>query len=96
MGDGNLDIGRVFEQTFKVVSDRFAELALLALIFVALPTILVSWLTTQFIAGAVSSGDIGFGFQAKIFITNFIAGLLPLLLQAAVVFTTVERRFQRS
>ncbi|WP_084399339.1 hypothetical protein [Henriciella aquimarina] len=95
MENRNLDIGYVFEKTFSVIGQRFSELALLALVFVGIPNLILSWLTAQWIEQAVTTGgampNISFGMIAA----NILLGLLPLLLQAAAVHTTVETMSNR-
>ena len=95
MADRNLDIGYVFEKTFSIIGQRFSELALLSLIFVGIPNIILGWLSAQWLEQAVSSGSAFAAFSPGFLIMNFLVGLLPLLLQAAVVHTTVETMSNR-
>lgn len=95
MEDRNLDIGYVFEKTFSVVGQRITELALLSLVLVGIPNIILSWLSAQWLEQAVSSGQTFAAFSPGFLIMNFLIGLLPLLLQAAVVHTTVETMANR-
>ena len=95
MADRNLDIGYVFEKTFSIIGQRFSELALLSLIFVGIPNIILAWLSAQWLEQAVSSGSAFAAFSPGFLIMNFLVGLLPLLLQAAVVHTTVETMSNR-
>lgn len=90
MVEKNLDIGYVFERTFRVIGGRFVELLLLAIVLVGLPTILIYWLNSEIAFNALSTGNFGIGAQINIVLLNIAVGLLPVLLQAAAVNTTVE------
>lgn len=90
MEDRNLDIGFVLEKTFSVIGQRISELAILSLVFVGIPNVILSWISARMLEQAVTSGGAMAAFSPSYLITNFLVGLLPLLLQAAVVHTTVE------
>ena len=95
MEDRNLDIGYVFEKTFAVIAERFVELVVLSLVLVGIPNLILSWISAQMVDQAISSGN-GFAvFSPGYLIMSFLIGLLPLLLQAAVIHTTVEAMTKR-
>lgn len=90
MESRDLDIGYVFEKTFGVIGQKFSELAILSVILVGVPNLILTWLSSQWLEQAVASGSAFSAFSPGFLIMNFLVGLLPLLLQAAVVHTTVE------
>ncbi|WP_084420645.1 hypothetical protein [Henriciella litoralis] len=86
-----LDIGAVIQDTFSVIGRKFSDLAILGLIFVAVPTIVIGMLAAQTIEPVVqSSGMIAFNFSPGLFVANILIGLLPYMLQAAVIHVTVK------
>ncbi|MEM5515829.1 glycerophosphoryl diester phosphodiesterase membrane domain-containing protein [Henriciella sp. AS95] len=90
MGDKELDFGFIVEKTFGVIGERFVELILLALIFVIVPQIVLSFLISSMFDSAVASGSMMPTFSLGMMLGSIVAGLLPLLMQAAAVHTTVE------
>ena len=90
MENRNLDIGYVFEKTFSIVGQRITELAILSLVLVGIPNIILTFISAQMLEQAVSSGNTLAMFSPGYLIMNFLVGLLPILLQAAVIHTTVE------
>ncbi len=95
MEDRNLDIGYVFEKTFSIIGQKFAELAMLSLVLVGVPSLILAWVAAQMLEQAVASGSMMAAFSPSFILVNVVAGLLPLLLQAAVVHTTVETMSNR-
>lgn len=86
-----LDIGAVIQDTFSVIGRKFSDLAILGLIFVAVPTILIGLLASQTIEPAVRSSEVVvFNFSPGLFFANILLGLLPYMLQAAVIHVTVK------
>lgn len=96
MENRNLDIGYVFEKTFSIVGQRISELAILSLVLVGIPNIILSFISAQMLERAVSSGNSFAMFSPSYLIMNFLIGLLPILLQAAVIHTTVEAMASRT
>ncbi|WP_300377706.1 hypothetical protein [Henriciella sp.] len=89
MTDRNLDIGYVFTKTFSITGQRLKDLVILAVIIVGVPSLVLGLISSQIMAEAVSEGTIP-QFSLGFWLVSIIAGLLPLILQAAVVHTTVE------
>ncbi|MGB3624659.1 MAG: glycerophosphoryl diester phosphodiesterase membrane domain-containing protein [Henriciella sp.] len=90
MDEKALDIGYVIETTIKVIRERLTELLLLAVIFIAVPQIVLSFLLSAMFDTAVQTGSIMPNFSFSLLIGTIVAALLPILMQAAAVFTTVE------
>ena len=91
----DLDIGYVFQKTFNVIGQRFTELGLLALVLVGVPSLIISWMASQWLEQAVAAGGTMPQFSPGFIAANVLAGLLPIILQAAVVHTTVETMSNR-
>ncbi|MBS0362126.1 MAG: hypothetical protein JSR98_12165 [Proteobacteria bacterium] len=84
---GKLDIGRVIQELFQVLSRHFVTFLILAVILVGVPSAVLN----LFIGNTV--GGFGAGFWAAYSRTlgaSFIVGLLTLILQATIIHATAS------
>jgi MFS family permease len=80
--DGQLDIGRVIQQTFGVLGRNFSTFLLLALILTGLPSMILGY----FQAEAVRTSTPGYG---GALLTSLAAMITGLVLQGALIYGTV-------
>ena len=96
MDNRSLDFGYIVDKTMGVITSRLVELVILGLIFVALPYVLLSMLSTQWVTQSAETGMINFNFSFGAFLLSILVGLLPYVLQASIIHTTVSKLTGRS
>ena len=88
--DKTLNIGAVISETFSVIGRKFVDLAILGVVFVGVPTLLVTFFSSQMIEQSLEDGAFEMNFSLGYFLANLLYSLFPFMLQAAVVHTTVS------
>ncbi|WP_018148944.1 hypothetical protein [Henriciella marina] len=87
--DKSLDIGAVIGDTFGVIGRKFVDLATLGVLIVGVPTLLVTFFSSQAMERTVEQGALDLNFSFGLFLANILYAVFPFMLQAAVVYLTV-------
>ena len=87
--DKSLDIGSVIGETFNVIGRKFVDLALLGVVIVGVPTLLVTFFSSQAMERSIEQGALSLNFSFGLLLSNILYAFFPFVLQAAVVHTTV-------
>src|SRR3569833_4380927 len=86
---GQLDIGRVIQQTFAVLGRNFAPFLILAVVLIGIPTAVFYSVQGSVLQAGVAGTDIGQRLLWS-FAGALVMGLAAIILQATIIYGTVS------